>query len=71
PQQSGEAWGPEVVANMAPDVIDLRAFVASLEKALVQRALKATNGGQAEAARRLGLTRSDIFYKLGKYKIQA
>jgi len=71
PQQSGEAWGPEVVAYMAPDVIDLRAFVASLEKALVQRALKATNGGQAEAARRLGLTRSDIFYKLGKYKIQA
>ena len=58
------------IANMLPDKIDLREFLETLERSLVQRALKDAKGAQAEAARRLGLSRSDIFYKLGKHKIR-
>jgi two-component system response regulator HydG len=61
---------PDEVAGMMPDTLDLRGFLASLEKALIQRALNATNGAQAEAARRLGLSRSDVSYKLGRHNIR-
>jgi len=50
-----------------PDSVDLRALVSSIEKSLIERALRSTGGAQAEAARRLGLSRSDLSYKLGKY----
>jgi two-component system, NtrC family, response regulator HydG len=61
---------PDELAGMMPDTLDLREFLASLEKALIQRALNATNGAQAEAARRLGLSRSDVSYKLGRHNIR-
>jgi two-component system, NtrC family, response regulator HydG len=61
---------PDEIAEILPDTLELREFMEALEKALIQRALKHTNGGQAEAARRLGLSRSDVFYKLGKHKIR-
>jgi DNA-binding NtrC family response regulator len=61
---------PDELAGMMPDTLDLREFLASLEKALIQRALTATNGAQAEAARRLGLSRSDVSYKLGRHNIR-
>ena len=61
---------PDEVAEMMPETLDLREFLASLEKALIQRALRATSGAQAEAARRLGLSRSDVSYKLGKHNIR-
>ena len=55
---------------MMPETLDLREFLASLEKAVIQRALRATGGAQAEAARRLGLSRSDVSYKVGKHNIR-
>ena len=61
---------PDEVAAMMPDALDLREFLAALEKALIQRALGAAHGAQAEAARKLGLSRSDVSYKLGKYHIR-
>jgi DNA-binding NtrC family response regulator len=61
---------PNEVAEMLPETLDLREFLTSLEKALIQRALDATKGAQAEAARRLGLSRSDVSYKLGKHNIE-
>jgi DNA-binding NtrC family response regulator len=61
---------PSEVVQMLPETLDLREFLTSLEKALIQRALDATNGAQAEAARRLGLSRSDVSYKLGKHNIE-
>ena len=42
-----------------------------LEKGLILRALKSSEGVQAEAARRLHLSRSDLAYKLSKYEIKA
>jgi DNA-binding NtrC family response regulator len=61
---------PNEVAEMMSETLDLREFLASLEKAVIQRALRATGGAQAEAARRLGLSRSDVSYKLGKHNIK-
>jgi DNA-binding NtrC family response regulator len=58
---------PESVAEMMPQAFDLRVFLSGLEKALVLRVLGATGGAQAEAARRLGISRSDLSYKLDKY----
>ncbi|MBV8362640.1 MAG: sigma-54-dependent Fis family transcriptional regulator [Deltaproteobacteria bacterium] len=61
---------PDEIAEMLPDKFDLREFLRALEKSLIQRALRCAHGAQAEAARRLGLSRSDVFYKLGKHKIR-
>ncbi|HEX4210940.1 MAG TPA: sigma-54 dependent transcriptional regulator [Candidatus Binataceae bacterium] len=58
------------IAEMTADTLDLREFLTALEKALVERALKATSGAQAEAARRLGISRSDVSYKLSKHSIR-
>ncbi len=70
PVSTGCAITPNEVADMMPETLDLREFMASLEKALIQKALGATKGAQAEAARRLGLSRSDVSYKLGKHNIE-
>ena len=52
-----------------PDAIDLPAVLENLEKSLIRRALVKAGGVQAEAARNLGLSRSDIAYKIKKYKL--
>jgi len=57
--------------DLLPEVDDLRAFMAGLEKDIILRTLKSTNGAQAEAARRLGLSRSDLGYKLAKFGIRS
>ena len=49
---------------------DLSAFLDQTEKELIVRTLTATRGAQAEAARRLGLSRSALAYKLTKYNIR-
>src|SRR5208282_3896466 len=61
---------PDQLAEMIPETHNLREFLASLEKAVIQRALKITDGAQAEVARRLGMSRSDLSYKLGKHRIK-
>ncbi len=57
------------LSDILPEVDDLRNFLAEVEKALILRTLKSTNGAQAEAARRLGVSRSDLGYKIAKYGI--
>ncbi len=53
-----------------PEPVNLREFLEGLEKALIQRALESSGGIQAEAARRLHLSRSDLSYKLTKHQIR-
>jgi transcriptional regulator with GAF, ATPase, and Fis domain len=53
-----------------PESVNLREFLENLEKGLISRALKSSEGVQAEAARRLHLSRSDLAYKLTKYEIK-
>ena len=69
--ESGGAAGVKSrqLSDVLPEVDDLRNFLAEVEKTLILRTLKSTNGAQAEAARRLGLSRSDLGYKIAKYGI--
>ena len=53
-----------------PPSFDLRRLLATLEKSMIERMLQSTRGAQAEAARRLGLSRSDLSYKLLKYELR-
>ncbi|HYM11390.1 MAG TPA: sigma-54 dependent transcriptional regulator [Bryobacterales bacterium] len=53
-----------------PETVNLREFLEEVEKALILRALKSSDGVQAEAARRLQLSRSDLGYKLSKHGIR-
>ena len=52
-----------------PEHLDLRETLGKIEIALIERALDATGGVQAEAARRLNLSRSDLGYKVSKYAL--
>lgn len=70
---SSEAAGEgkqQWIASM-PESVNLRELVEDFERALVTRALKSSGGVQAEAARRLQLSRSDLAYKLNKFSISA
>ena len=53
------------------DSFDLTALLEQTERELIVRTLTATGGAQAEAARRMGLSRSALAYKLNKYGIRA
>jgi DNA-binding NtrC family response regulator len=59
------------LAPPVPDSFDLTALLEQTEKDLILRTLSATGGAQAEAARRMGLSRSALAYKLNKYGIRA
>lgn len=58
-------------ARALPSSLDLRESVERFEKELILRALEESAGVQAEAARRLNISRGDIGYKLRKYEVQA
>lgn len=45
----------------------LKAALEDIERAVLARALAEAHGVQAEAARRLGMTKSDFFYRVQKY----
>jgi DNA-binding NtrC family response regulator len=67
---SSDERAPSQWVDCLPQSVQLREFLAEAEKTLIERALKETQGAQAEAARRLGLSRSDLSYKLTKYGIK-
>ncbi len=50
-----------------PARIEMREVVEGVERDLLLRALRAAGGVQAEAARALGISRSDIAYKIRKH----
>ncbi len=63
-RESGDAlerWVREL-----PPSVELGDILGRVEQLLIQRALQQAGGVQAEAARRLGLSRSDLHYKLRK-----
>ena len=53
------------------DSFDLTLLLEGAEKELILRTLNATQGAIAEAARRMGLSRSALGYKLTKYGIRS
>jgi two-component system, NtrC family, response regulator AtoC len=77
PQGTAEAHGNGREGEMnlgwietLPASFDLRNLLSTVEKAVIERTLQSTRGAQAEAARRLGLSRSDLSYKLLKYELR-
>ncbi len=69
---NGEAGGLEPPTRRSlPDSFDLNTLLEQTEKNLIVRMLSVTDGVQAEAARRMGLSRSALAYKLSKYRIRA
>jgi DNA-binding NtrC family response regulator len=56
--------------DLIPDTLNLREFLSEAEKKLIERTLKETQGAQAETARRLGLSRSHLAYKISKYGLR-
>ena len=50
-----------------PEEFNLRTLIADWERTAILQMLGRTNGAKAEAARRLGLSKSDMTYKLAKY----
>ena len=52
-----------------PPSVELRELLTAFEKGLIERALEQANWVQAEAARMLGLSRSDMGYKVTKFAI--
>lgn len=64
---AGEQALRERWMSALPGRLELRQTLDELERELLIRALREANGVQAEAARRLGLTRSDVSYRLRKF----
>ena len=56
--------------KIAETSLNLEVAVASVEKRLLENALKSTNGVKAKAARILGIKEGTLYYKLEKYGIQ-
>ncbi len=52
-----------------PPRTELRSVIEEIERAMLERALRDAGGVQAEAARSLGLSRSDMNYKVRKHRI--
>ena len=52
------------------DIFDLTEVLEKAEKALIVRTMNSARGAQSEAARRMGLSRSALAYKLTKYGIR-
>jgi DNA-binding NtrC family response regulator len=68
---NGHAQSPLAAMRYPGEPFDLTEFLEKTEKELILRTLGSTNGAQAEAARRMGLSRSALAYKLNKYGIRA
>jgi DNA-binding NtrC family response regulator len=63
----------QLIPNLrsVPGSFNLGALLAQTERELIVRTLTAAGWVQAEAARRMGLSRSALAYKLSKYRIRA
>ena len=61
---------PVPAADSLGTSFDLTEYLEKTEKELILRTLASTRGAQAEAARRMGLSRSALAYKLNKYGIR-
>jgi two-component system response regulator HydG len=70
-KSNGDASSGQVAMQLPGEPFDLTEFLEKTEKDLILRTLGSTNGAQAEAARRMGLSRSALAYKLNKYGIRA
>lgn len=72
---AGDASAPartgfDACLEALPEDAELRATIETIERGLIERALRRARWVQAEAARLLGVSRSDLAYKIKKHDIQ-
>jgi DNA-binding NtrC family response regulator len=68
-----ESWPASIDGqefDCLPRGLDLPALIDTVESKIIRRALDDASGVQAEAARKLGISRSDIAYKIRKHHLQ-
>jgi DNA-binding NtrC family response regulator len=58
---------PAFVGASLPEEFNLRSTLASWERGILEQTLTRTRGSKTEAARRLGLSKSDLSYRISKY----
>ncbi len=63
--------GGEPVPAFHPDGLDLKRYLADMERSLIQRALEEANGVVARAAQLLKLRRTTLVEKMRKYELRA
>lgn len=68
--EGAETISKEARTNRAFLGLPFKEAVAALERELIRRALEASGGNRAEAARRLGINRRLLYSKLEEHKIQ-
>jgi len=71
PTNGDRSTTPPQFPGITSQSFDLTELLEQTEKDLILRTLSATGGAQAEAARRMGLSRSALAYKLNKYGIRS
>jgi DNA-binding NtrC family response regulator len=70
PMQKDLALQPDIIPSLLPDSsLPLDKKLEMLEQEIIQRTLKECRGNQSQAAKRLGLKRSSLQYKMQKYGI--
>lgn len=69
-QFEGSASVPSIDGMTLPEEFQLRSTLASWERSIIEQTLQKTKGSKTEAARRLGLSKSDLSYKLSKYRVE-
>jgi len=72
PSAPTQTAGPALCAKcqalkQVPEGFQLPRFLETMERTLIDNMLEASGGTQAEAARRLGLSRSVLSYKIAKH----
>lgn len=66
------AWAKPLLALLQQDPLPpLKEGLAIPERLLIMRALDLTEGNKAAAAEMLGLSRSTLYQKMGKYRLSA
>jgi DNA-binding NtrC family response regulator len=58
---------PSIAGMALPEEFQLRTILANWERSMIEQMLVRTQGSKTEAARRLGLSKSDLSYRLSKY----
>jgi DNA-binding NtrC family response regulator len=68
-ETESESGLPLLNGGSLPEEFHLRSALASWERRIIEQTLTKTGGSKTEAARRLGLSKSDLSYKLSKYSL--
>jgi sigma-54 dependent transcriptional regulator, flagellar regulatory protein len=69
PAPTGALASPETLGELPADGVDLRVYLASIERRLIEQALARVNGTVAHAAQLLNLRRTTLVEKLRKLGI--